>query len=52
MANLKRMTRRERLHLMVEQIDDAYLPEAEDLIGGLHEKSLTDRRDDRKRRKV
>lgn len=51
MKKVKDMTRREKLHMMVDMIEDAYLTEAEYSLGSFVGKSMSDGRQSRRKKR-
>ena len=51
MKKVKDMTKREKLHMMVDMIDDPYLTEAEHSLGSFVGKSISDDRQIRRKKK-
>lgn len=42
---------REKLHMMIDMLDEAYLPEAENVVGSCLGKSLSDRQTKKRKKK-
>lgn len=51
MKPIKEMDIREKLHMMIDMLDEAYLPEAENVVGSCLGKSMSDRQAKKRKKK-